>query len=95
MTEHPLDELAAYALGVLDGDESARVAAHLASCKTCRTAFVTDEIQAGGVVECPKCGARHRLPPPTRQDPAASEPSMVTWSRQTGARTTLPAISSR
>ena len=38
MTEHPLDELAAYALGVLDGDESARVAAHLASCKTCRTA---------------------------------------------------------
>src|SRR5258708_2439305 len=38
MTEHPLDELAAYALGILDGDESARVDAPLRSCKTCRTA---------------------------------------------------------
>jgi len=38
MTEHPLDELAAYALGILDADESAQVAAHLGSCKTCRTA---------------------------------------------------------
>jgi len=38
MTEHPLDELAAYALGILDADETARVAAHLGSCKTCRTA---------------------------------------------------------
>jgi len=38
MTEHPLDDLAAYALGILDADETARVSAHLQSCKTCRTA---------------------------------------------------------
>jgi hypothetical protein len=44
-------------------------------CKTCRTAFVTDEQQAGGVVECPKCGARHRLPALTRQDADPAEPS--------------------
>ena len=41
-------------------------------CKTCRTAFVTDENQAGGVVECPKCGARHRLPAATRKDAGRS-----------------------
>jgi hypothetical protein len=38
VTDHPLDELAAYALGLLDADETARVTAHLGSCKTCRTA---------------------------------------------------------
>jgi hypothetical protein len=44
-------------------------------CNTCRTAFVTDENQAGGVVECPKCGARHRLPATTRQDTDPAPPS--------------------
>ena len=44
-------------------------------CKTCRTAFVTDENQAGGVVECPKCGARHRLPATTREDAGPAPPS--------------------
>src|SRR3954452_14472043 len=44
-------------------------------CQTCRTAFVTDEIQAGGVVECPKCGARHRLPASTQQDVDPAVPS--------------------
>jgi len=36
MTEHPLDDLAAFALGVLDPEESARVERHLASCASCR-----------------------------------------------------------
>ncbi len=44
-------------------------------CKTCSTAFVTNENQAGGVVECPKCGARHRLPATTRKDADRVEPS--------------------
>ena len=37
MTDHPLDDLAAYALGVLDPDETARVDAHLTSCASCRS----------------------------------------------------------
>ena len=36
MTEHPLDDLAAFALGILDPEESARVERHLASCAGCR-----------------------------------------------------------
>ncbi len=31
-------------------------------CTRCRTAFVTADDQPGQTVECPKCGARHRLP---------------------------------
>jgi hypothetical protein len=34
--EHPLDDLAAYALDALDGDEHVLVEAHLASCPPCR-----------------------------------------------------------
>lgn len=36
MTVHPIDDLAAYALGVLDGDELRAVTAHLDSCPSCR-----------------------------------------------------------
>ena len=36
MTEHPLDDLAAFALGVLDPGERSRVAAHLEGCASCR-----------------------------------------------------------
>ena len=36
MTEHPLDDLAAYALGVLEADEQRAVGAHLDGCPTCR-----------------------------------------------------------
>jgi anti-sigma-K factor RskA len=36
MTEHPLDDLAAFALGVLDPEEAQRVERHLASCTSCR-----------------------------------------------------------
>ena len=33
-------------------------------CTSCRTAFLTPIDQPGATVECPKCGARHRLPQP-------------------------------
>lgn len=36
MTDHPLDDLAAYSLGVLDADEQRAVGAHLAGCASCR-----------------------------------------------------------
>jgi len=57
MTEHPLDDLAAFALGVLDPEESARVERHLASCASCRaetqafaeTAWVIAETQGRDV----------------------------------------------
>lgn len=35
-TVHPLDDLAAYALGVLDGDELRALTVHLESCASCR-----------------------------------------------------------
>ena len=36
MTEHPLDDLAAYSLGVLEADEQQAISAHLAGCDSCR-----------------------------------------------------------
>jgi hypothetical protein len=36
MSEHVIDELGAYSLGVLDGAERERVVAHLAECSVCR-----------------------------------------------------------
>lgn len=36
MTGHPLDDLAAYSLGVLDADEERAVREHLAGCESCR-----------------------------------------------------------
>ena len=36
MTVHPLDDLAAYALGILDDDELRAVTTHLESCASCR-----------------------------------------------------------
>ena len=36
MTEHPLDDLAAYELRILDADEQRAIGAHLAGCATCR-----------------------------------------------------------
>ncbi len=35
MTEHPLDDLAAYSLGILDPEEQRAVGRHLAGCATC------------------------------------------------------------
>ncbi len=35
-------------------------------CSSCQTAFLTDVEEPGATVECPKCGAHHRLPAPSR-----------------------------
>ena len=36
MTEHPTDDLAAYALGILDPEELRALSAHLSTCASCR-----------------------------------------------------------
>jgi anti-sigma-K factor RskA len=36
MTAHPIDDLAAYAIGALDGEEQRLVRAHVATCASCR-----------------------------------------------------------
>lgn len=36
-TDHPLDDLAAFAIGALDRDEAAAVSVHLAGCPQCRS----------------------------------------------------------
>ena len=42
-------------------------------CTKCQAAFVTAEGQPGQTVECPKCGARHRLPEPRERTGAPVE----------------------
>lgn len=37
MTDHPIDDLAAYAIGALDDEEQRLVGAHVATCPSCRT----------------------------------------------------------
>jgi len=37
-------------------------------CTSCRTAFLTPIDQPGATVECPKCGAHHRLPQPAERE---------------------------
>ena len=49
MSQHDLDELAAYALGALGADEASRVEAHLGACADCRAELaelrqVSDEL---------------------------------------------------
>jgi DNA-directed RNA polymerase subunit RPC12/RpoP len=43
-------------------------------CTRCQTAFLTAEDQPGQTVECPKCGARRRLPELTKPVDTAIEP---------------------
>lgn len=49
MTEHPLDDLAAYSIGVLDPDEQRTVGRHVAGCATC-TAEVTSLAEAAWAI---------------------------------------------
>src|SRR5271157_5537111 len=37
-------------------------------CTSCRTAFLTPIDEPGATVECPKCGAQHRLPQPAERE---------------------------
>jgi hypothetical protein len=43
-------------------------------CTSCRTAFLTPLDQPGATVECPKCGARHRLPQPAERVDTPEQP---------------------
>ncbi|WP_148593807.1 zinc ribbon domain-containing protein [Aquisphaera giovannonii] len=76
-------------------------------CTSCRTAFLSPDEPPGGIAECPKCGARHRLaspqaaPPPLAGDgPAVPVPpsaaSEVEQPADAGARTVfVPSAESR
>jgi hypothetical protein len=55
-------------------------------CKNCQTAFLTTEVRPGQPVDCPKCGARHRIPEiapreeevlPDAEEPIDSAPANV------------------
>lgn len=62
---HPLDDLGAYSLGALDGEERTRVEAHLAGCEECRT----------------EIGAYRELAAVIAQRPALAYPPAGTWER--------------
>jgi len=42
-------------------------------CNVCQTAFLTDVEPAGSTIECPKCGARHRMPQAAAPDTASGD----------------------
>ncbi|HEV8670114.1 MAG TPA: anti-sigma factor [Candidatus Limnocylindria bacterium] len=79
MNEHPTDELAAFALGVLEPDEMRAVRVHLEGCETCRaevralseTAFV---IAATAERDVP-AGLRDRIVARARRERASSAPA--------------------
>ncbi len=58
--QHPLDELAAYALGGLDAGERARVETHVASCATCAARLHEDRAVVGAL----PLGLAPATPPP-------------------------------
>lgn len=81
MTEHPLDDLAAFALGALDAGEARAVRAHLDRCESCRSEVASFGEVSWGIAELatavPKADLRerviaHALRKPARSDPFAS-----------------------
>jgi anti-sigma-K factor RskA len=77
---HPHDDVAAYALDALDGDEAAEVEAHLATCPACRdelddfraalAALTTDEAPPPGVW----AGIAHQIGADDAPTPLAAPP---------------------
>jgi anti-sigma factor RsiW len=61
---HPKDLLAAYALGSLDADEAASVAAHLAGCPGC----AAEVARLRGAVDLLPLAAPPVAPPPGSRD---------------------------
>ena len=85
MTEHPRDDLAAYALAALDDAERAAVDAHLATCRTCtaevdayRSALVA--YAAASDAEAPD--VRARIVSRARGEVARRENAWVSWLRR-------------
>ena len=81
MTGHPLDDLAAFALGALDAGEARAVRAHLDRCDSCRSEVASFGEVSWGMAELatavPKADLRerviaHALRKPARSDPFAS-----------------------
>jgi anti-sigma-K factor RskA len=58
---HPMDDLAAYALGVLDGEELRALRVHLESCPTCRAELRSFEETAWAIAETQGRDAPPRL----------------------------------
>ena len=80
MTEHVLDELEAYALGALDRADAERVAAHLATCASCRgdaaaLAEVVDALPETVALREPRPALRARLLEAARVDGRPRVPS--------------------
>lgn len=44
-------------------------------CSRCQTAFITAGGEPGGTLECPKCGARHRITGPVRDKQPVVQPA--------------------
>ena len=61
MTEHPLDDLAAYSIGVLDPDEQRIVGRHLAGCATCAAEVASLAEAAWAIAETAGRAAPARL----------------------------------
>lgn len=82
------DDLPAYALGILDADEAARVAAHLVVCPDCRSALRRFETTAGAL----GAAVTPAAPPPALRDALLREiaaPARETSGDANGARSPL------
>ena len=77
MTVHPLDDLAAYALGALDADERRAIDAHLATCASCRAEVRSFAETAWLIAE-----------PQSRQVPPRLRAAIVARARQDGSART-------
>jgi len=77
VTVHPLDDLAAYALGALDADERRAIDAHLATCASCRAEVRSFAETAWLIAE-----------PQSRQVPPRLRAAIVARARQDGSART-------
>lgn len=74
MTEHPLDDLAAYSLGILERDEQRAIGRHLAGCTTCSVDVAAFGATAWAIAETAE-----------RPAPARLRGAIVDRARKTGA----------
>ena len=82
MTEHPLDDLAAYALDILDPEEQRAVGRHLAGCATCAAEVASLADTAWTIAEAAG-----------RPAPARLRGAIVERARRTGGSTLAPRAS--
>jgi hypothetical protein len=80
MTDHPLDDIEAYALGSLDQASAERVALHIAACDSCRAeaaalAEVVGTLPESVALREPRTGLRERVLAAARADIRSPEPA--------------------